>query len=53
MAKNRSMAIKHAKAKKDAIKQKTIDDRNTICARRCNPHSASMLWFGYHKPYSY
>ena len=53
MAKNRTMAAKHDKAKKDAIKQKTIDDRNAMCATRCNPPSKSAIWFGNHKPYSF
>ena len=53
MAKNRSMAAKHAKAKKDAMKQKIQDDFNEICAVRMNPHPKSVLWAGNHKPYSF
>lgn len=52
MAKNNTMAAKHAKAKKEAIKQKTVNLQNTICATQCNPLSKSVIWSANHKPYS-
>lgn len=52
MAKNRTMAIKHAIAKKYAIKEMTEKSYEESCATQCIPQNQSVLWNIKHKPYS-
>lgn len=52
MAKNQVMAIKHAKARKEAVKQMTEDANLTSCATRLVRQSKSVIWNLRYKPYS-
>lgn len=52
MAQNKTMAIKHALAKKYAIKQMTEDANNASCATKCVKQSNSTLWNVKYVPYS-
>lgn len=52
MAKNRTMAAKHAKAKKQAMCQKIQDDFTEMCATRNKPHTQSVIWNMKHIPYT-
>lgn len=51
MAQNKTMAIKHAKAKKYAIKQMIEDAHNESCATKCVKQSISTIWNINHTPY--
>ena len=52
MAQNKTMAIKHAKARKEAVKQMTEDANLASCATKCVRQSTSVIWNLRHKPYS-
>ena len=51
MAKNQVMAIKHAKAKKEAVMQMIEDANLASCATKCVKQSKSAIWNLRHKPY--
>lgn len=52
MAQNKTMAIKHAMAKKYAVKQMTEDANNASCATSCVKQNQSTVWNMHYKPYS-
>ena len=49
---NKTMAIKYAKAKKEAVKQMIEDSNLASCATKCVRQSESALWNLQYKPYS-
>lgn len=52
MAQNKTMAIKHAMAKKWAIKEMTEDANLASCATKCVKQSNSTIWNSHYIPYS-
>ena len=52
MAQNKTMAMKHALAKKYAIKQMTEDTNLASCATKCVRQSSSAIWNSGYTPYS-
>lgn len=52
MAQNKTMAIKHNKAKKCAIKQMTEDANLASCATKCVRQANSVIWNIHYKAYS-
>lgn len=51
MAQNKTMAIKHAKARKDAMREVLENNKVEMCAKIL-PQSKSVAWNMGYKPYS-